>query len=170
MKKLFVIAALSLMGFSAQATHVLSDDVSTARPMWLCALGFEGQAQGLQLLVGSFKSQAIGELRCTDVVGGEYVQPIKVTIGAEPVALNLAIGIFEFVGGAAEISLFNNHPSEIFGTYIVVQGRAAFALGAGTFTAVRADTPALAMNISVEVVRGIGLQVGINKMTIEALK
>ncbi|MBX3018660.1 MAG: hypothetical protein KF767_12275 [Bdellovibrionaceae bacterium] len=161
MKKFIVAAALSLIGFAAQAGE--------ARPAWVCALGFEGQARGVQILVGSFKSVAYGEIRCTDLIGGEYVQPVKVTIGAEPVALNLAIGTFDFVGGAAEISLFNNQPSDLLGNYLVVQGRAAFALGAGAFTAVRVNIPNIALNISVEVMRGLGAQVGINKMRIEAI-
>ncbi len=161
MKKFIVAAALSLIGFAAQAGE--------ARPAWVCALGFEGEANGVQILVGHFSTVAYGQLACTDLMGGEYRQDVKITIGTEPIALNLAIGSFEFAGAAAEISLFNNHPTDLLGNYVVVQGRAAFALGAGAFTAVRVGLPNIAVNVSVEVMRGLGLQVGINQMRIEAL-
>lgn len=161
MKKFVVMAVMMLAGFAAKA-----DD---ARPVWACSMGFQGRGGGVQLLVGSFKSVAYGEIRCTDLIGGEYIQPVKITIGAEPVALNVGIGVFDFVGGAAQINLMNLQPNDLLGNYVVVQGRAAFALGAGVFTAVHSKFPSLALNISVELLSGLGIQAGVNWMRIEAI-
>lgn len=171
MKKLIVMTALSLFGFAAQAGEVSTQPApaETARPLWACVIGFEGEAHGIQLLVGTFRSTAVGEIRCTDSLGGTYVRPVKITMNTRPVALSVGIGDFAFAGVTAQISLFNAHPDVLLGNYVVARGHAALIAGLGAFTAVKADLPQLALQVSMQLGAGWGAHVGVQRMTIEAL-
>lgn len=170
MKKMFVMMALSLFAAAAHAeSPVVHPEADPARPLWACALAFEGEAYGIQVLVGTFRSVAVGEIRCTDSLGGRYVRPVRITMNTRPVALSLGIGEFSFAGVTGQISLFNAHPDVLLGRYYVARGHVALIAGAGAFTAVKADLPQLALQVSLQVGAGWGAHMGVQRMMIEAL-
>lgn len=161
MKKFLVMAALSLMGLAAHATE--------ARPLWVCGLHFEGEAQGVQLILGSFRTEAVGSIDCTDGVGGTYHRDVRVTMGNRFLSPAAGIGHFELAGASAEISLFNLHPDVLLGNYVVTQGQGALIGGVGAFTAVKVRPPQVAVQVSLQVMTGWGVHVGVHRMKIEAL-
>lgn len=162
MKKILVMAALSLMGLVAQA----QDD---SRPVWVCGLAFEGQSKGVQILLGRFRTEATGELRCTDAIGGTYVRPIRISMRSSFLSPTVGIGQFAIHGVSGQISLFNQNPEVLFGHYLVARGQAALVGGVAAFTAVRVSPPEVAMQLSLQVVTGFGVHVGIERMLIEPL-
>ena len=161
MKKFLMIATLSLLAFSAQANE--------GRAAWICGLNFHGESRGVQLLLGSFKTVATGELNCADGVGGVYKSPVRISMQSRFLAPTVGVGMFKMAGLATEISLLNSHPSVLFGNYLVAQGEVALVGGVGAFTAVRVSPPQIALNVSVQLLSGFGLEAGIQRMKIEPL-
>jgi hypothetical protein len=85
-------------------------------------------------------------------------------------APRVALGKFDVYGEAAQIGLFSNEPEDLLGTYLVAQGQGALVAGAGAMTAIHASIPHLTMQVSVQFVKGFGLNVGLTKMTLEEIK
>ncbi|MBX2996448.1 MAG: hypothetical protein KF681_16625 [Bdellovibrionaceae bacterium] len=174
MKAILLIAAM-ILGTGAQAfaqetvelNHVTTRE--EARPAWVCGLAFEGESQGLQFIIGSFRTVAYGELNCTDGLGGEYHRPVRVSMGTKFISPAIGIGTFRLAGVSAEISLFNLHPDVLLGQYVVAQGQVAFVGGVAAFTAVKVQPPQIAAQVSIQLLSGFGAHLGFHKMTIEAL-
>jgi hypothetical protein len=70
-------------------------------------------------------------------------------------------------GQAVEFSLLNLQPEDVLGTYYVAQGQAAVAGGVGVITAAKVGLPQLAIQVSLQFARGLGVNLGLNKMHIE---
>jgi hypothetical protein len=157
---LFTIATL----FATSAAH--ADQVTA--PLYQCALTFEAAGGGVQIIAGYFKLSGEGNIRCLDIAGNTEELPVKVTFKTKPLALNLAIGTFEMAGLASGIGVANG-PEALLGKYIVADAQAAVAVGVGANLSVHGGNEALTMNVGVNVTRGLGLQLGVTQMKIEAL-
>lgn len=164
--KTVLASVLFALGLSTSA-QAMEAPVYNELPLWGCGLEFRGEAQGIQILVGSFRSEATGELHCQDRLGNTYNREVYITMQTEPLSPTIGFGSFEFVGGAANITLLNHHPRELFGEYIVAQGRAAVIGGAGAFTAFRVGRRDVSLQISTQLVSGFGVEAGITRMLIE---
>ena len=158
MKKLMMIAMVSLAGLMAEA--------STAQPAYVCKIDFSGTSQGAQLLIGSFKTQAKGTLSCLDLTGVVTSTPVNITIASHLLSPTIGLGSFQITGSTAEVSLLNLAPSVLFGKYLVAQGQASLIGGAAAFTAVRVGLPELQLQVSLQVVSGYGVEAGLSTMTI----
>lgn len=180
MKKLVFMLTLSLFGMFAQAEtaevktvnneiSAAGNDVSINGRLWACGLAFKGTSKGLKVIVGHFTTTAYGTLHCKGVLGRHYSQDVMVTIGHHWFSPSVGVGYFKLAGVASEISLFNSSPEAILGNYHVGQADAAIIGGVGTFTAVKVGLPQLAFNVSLKLLFGLGVQVGIDKLTIESL-
>lgn len=179
MKKIALILALSLFGTFAQAetpeiqttdSAVSSNnEVSMNSRAWVCGLTFKGRSMGLKVIVGHFKTVAYGTLMCKGVLGSHFSQDVMITIGHHWFSPTVGVGYFKLAGLSSEISLFNSSPDVIFGKYKVAQVDAAVIGGVGSFTAVKVGLPQLAFNVSLKLLFGLGVQVGIDKLTIEPL-
>lgn len=161
MKKVLVSIAIVLGAMTAQA-H------GHAAPEWNCALGFKGEATGFKILLGTYEFNGKGTLSCISALGQTVSYPVNVTMDARPLSLQIAVGHMELVGEALEIALFDCNPADILGTYYVAQGQAAIGLGAGAVAATRVDLPEVAFQLSVELTKGLGFNLGLNRMKIEA--
>lgn len=178
MKRLAVILALSLCGIFAQAetpeiqpssNEVIANDVSVAGRAWACGLAFRGTSRGFKVILGKFSTVAYGVLHCKGLNGTDYRQDVMITIGHHWLSPTVGIGYFKLAGHASEISLFNLSPESILGNYKVAQVDAAVIGGVGTFTAVKLGLPQLAFNVSLKLLFGLGVQVGIDKLSIVPL-
>lgn len=173
MKKLLSFALLALVGFASPAAFALDAGAPTPlaieAPLWGCGLEFRGEGSGLQVLIGSFRSEAVGELHCQNRVGEVYHRQVALTMQTAPLSPTVGFGSFEFVGGAANITLLNHHPRELYGEYVVAQGRAAVIGGAGAFTAFRVGRRDISLQISTQLVRGFGVEAGISNLLIERM-
>lgn len=171
MKKIALILALSLFGIFAQAevpdTQSVGNDVSINSRAWVCGLSFTGTSMGVKVILGHFKTVAYGTLKCKGVLGTHYSQDVMVTIGHHWLSPTVGIGYFKLAGLTSEISLFNSSPEVILGNYGVATVDAAVIGGVGTFTAVKVGLPQLAFNVSLKLLFGLGVQVGIDKLSIE---
>jgi|GEM_PF-1402998 hypothetical protein len=178
MKKLLLILAFGFTGAFAHAQDVtpmidqdgmspMSDEL-TAQSAWVCGLHFKGTSKGIQLIVGKFTTVAYGTLHCKGFKG-TYTRDVKITMGGKCIGLTAGIGYFKIKGVSSEISLFNSDPSMILGKYLSVNGEAAIIGGVGTFAAVKVGMPQLAFNISVQLVGGLGLKAGVEKLRITAV-
>lgn len=173
MKKIAVILALSLAGVFAHAEtsemQPQSGDASINARVWACGLAFKGTSKGIKLIVGHFKTVAYGTLKCKGVPGQYYNRDVMITIGHHWIGPTVGVGYFKLAGVSSEISLLNASPDSILGKYKVAQGEAAIIGGVGAFTAVKVGLPQLAFNISLQLLKGIGVQVGIDKLRIDAI-
>lgn len=185
MKKVAMILALSIFGAFAQAetieypavpelqttSEVQADgnDVSANALAWVCALHFKGTARGVKVIVGRFKTVAYGTLACTSVLGRHFRRDVMITMGHHWFSPTVGIGWFKYVGAAPEISLFNCSPERLFGKYKVAEADAAIIAGAGSFTAVKLGLPQIAVAVSLKLMAGFGVHVGIDKMMITPL-
>ncbi|MFS4458710.1 hypothetical protein [Bdellovibrio sp. HCB2-146] len=172
MKKLALILAMSLMGAFAHANtdvQTLEGDMNAESiGAWTCGVKFTGTSKGFKIIIGSFKTVAYGTLKCVGLKR-TYTQKVKVEIGHHWIGPTAGIGYFKLAGKALEISLLNADPSVILGKYLVAQGEAAIIGGVGAFTAVKVGLPQLALNVSLQLLKGFGVQVGIDKMRISAI-
>lgn len=136
-------------------------------PLWTCGMEFDAEGKGLQLIVGKYEVKGQGNLSCISLAGEEVEVPIKVSIDSTPVALRVAFGALTAKGVSAEIALFANNPEDLLGNYLVARAEAAVIGGVGAFVATHADFPALVLNVGLEFTQGFGVNLGIEKMTIE---
>ncbi len=165
MKKTIVGLLMILVstGLTAQA----AETNELKQPLFECALTFKAHGGGIQLIVGSFKLQGPGKIHCRDIAGNEQEMNVKVTLGGSPVAPNIAFGTFKVAAVASGIGVASG-PEALLGTYYTAGGRAAFIIGAGTNLAVHGGSEALTLNLGLSLEKGVGLQVGLNRMKIEA--
>ena len=158
-----LIAVASLAGFSARA-----DENRVEKPLWDCALTFQAEGGGIQILVGYYKLEGTGHVRCVDIAGNKQVIPVKVTLGGSPIAPTIAVGHFRVVGLASGVGLATR-PEALLGKYYTVGARAGVVLGAGAQLAVRGGSESVTLNLALNVLEGIGLEVGFNKFKLEAM-
>ena len=163
MKKLF-LTTLTAALLSLSVSTFASENVV---PAWACNLNFKGHAAGLQVIVGAFSVKADGILTCISPLEEVKTIPVKIDMSSSLLAPRIGLGSFDVYGDAAQISLFNTAPEDLLGTYYVAAGQGAIVAGAGAMTAIHADIPELTMNVSVQFVKGFGLNLGFTKMTIE---
>jgi hypothetical protein len=166
MKKVLVtmMAALTMVGFVAQA-----DDNKLEAPLWECALTFSAQGGGLQIILGKFELSGPGKVSCVDIAGNTQVMKVKVTLGGDTLAPNVAFGRFKVAGVATGIGLASN-PEALLGKYYTASAHGALLAGAGANFAVHGRNEAVTMNVGISLAKGAGLQLGINKMRIKAVR
>lgn len=135
-------------------------------PAWACSLSFRGQAQGIKILLGHYQYNGKGDLNCVSALGHTAHYPVTVTMKAKAFSPQVALGRMELIGQAAEIALFDTNPESILGTYYVAQAQGAVLGGVGIITATRVDLPTMALKVSLQFARGLGINVGLNRMEI----
>lgn len=159
MKKLFLTAIVALF----MSVGAFAND--TVIPAWACSLNFKAHAQGFQVLVGKFDVKGRGVLRCVSAFEVRTI-PVRINMSTKYLAPRVAMGSFDVYGESAQIGLFAYNPEDLLGTYLIAEGQGTLVAGAGAMTAVRTTIPHLSMQVSVQFVRGFGLNVGVTTMTI----
>lgn len=159
------IAALAIIasGLTASAN-------TESVPAWACSLNFKGVSQGIQILIGYSEFKGTGTLRCTSATGEKVSYPLNVKMGASPLAPRISIGYMELYGESLQFALSSGTPEALLGDYLIAQGRAAIIGGVGAITAVRAADENLSLTLSLQLIRGIGLDLGFNSMTLSVAK
>ncbi len=160
MKSLLIAITLICSGVLAQAQSRISPTG------WACSMGFSGQATGVKLILGYYRYNAKGNLNCISASNERVSLPITVTMHASPISANISLSKMEMKGIAANISLLNTYPEAILGNYAVLQGSVAFIGGVGAMTAVHAELPSVTLNLSLQLVKGFGFNLGINRMIV----
>lgn len=135
-------------------------------PAWACSMGFKGEAQGVKVIVGTYNFEGKGDLFCVSPTGQTANYPVTVTMEARKFSPQIALGHMKLTGQAVEFSLFNLNPEDVLGTYYVAQGQAAVAGGVGVITAAKVGLPQLSLQVSLQFARGLGINLGLNKMVI----
>ncbi len=173
MKKLALLLAFTCFGTfaNAEVNDLQSSNVELSPNAvgWVCGFAFKGTSKGIKVIVKHFKTEAYGVLKCKGVPGQSFTRDVKITIGHHWIGATAGIGYFKLAGVSSEVSLLNCSPDKIFGKYVVAQGEGAIIGGVGAFTAVKVGLPQLAFNISIQLLKGLGVQVGVDKLTITAL-
>lgn len=152
------LAAIGTLSAPAQASE---------GPLWVCHLGFKGEAKGLQVIVGKFDISGKGEINCVDPIGRTQTLPVKIKMSSAPLAPRVAFGKFDVIGSSAEISLFNNDPHDMLGRYVVAQAQGAILGGVGVVTGAHVGVPDLSLQLSLQFIKGFGVNVGITTMKVE---
>ena len=179
MKKLLLILAFGFTGAFAHAQDVtpmidennmtpMMGDEMGAQGAWVCGLHFKGTSKGIQLIVGKFSTVAYGTIHCKSFKH-TWSRDVRVTMGGKCIGLTAGIGWFKLKGISSEFSLFNSDPNVILGKYLSVNGEAAIIGGVGTFAAAKVGMPQLAFNLSIQLTKGFGAKVGIEKLYITAV-
>lgn len=161
MKKMILAIAMVLGASSAHAFTA---------PAWACSLNFNGTAKGLKVIVGEYKFTGKGNLLCATPTGEVADYPVTVTMDAAPLSPQVSFGYMKLAGQAVEFSLLNLQPEDVLGTYYVAQGQAAVAGGVGVIAATKVGLPQLAIQVSLQFARGLGVNLGLNKLHIELAK
>lgn len=157
MKSVLVVMAMVFgLGLQAQA------DV----PAWACNMTFKGEAKGLKVIVGKYKLEAKGDLRCISASGVKESYPITLKAKSHFIGPQVAFGKMEFTGAAANVALFTNNPKDLLGNYLLVQGQASVIRGVGVLAAAHTDIPALTVNLSLQFTKGFGVNLGVEKLNI----
>lgn len=161
MKK-WLVAILTLGTLAAFSAHA---DVQ--KPVWDCALTFTAKGGGVQVILGKFQLSGPGNVRCVDVAGNTEVMPVRVIMGGSLVAANVALGYFHLAGVASGIGVASG-PQALLGNYVVVGAQAGFIVGAGANFSIHGGSEAVTLNLGVNVLSGLGAQVGITGVRIVA--
>lgn len=156
--KTILTLALIVSGSVASAAEV---------PAWLCAMNFEGVSKGVQILVGHSEFKGQGTVVCKAISGQEVSYPVKISMKAKPLAPKISLGVQKVYGESLKVALSTGNPEDLLGTYLIAQGRAAIIGGVGVITAVRASDKNLSFDLSLQVTKGLGLDLGFSKMKIE---
>lgn len=154
--KTVAVAAIMLSGAMAQA------DV----PAWLCNLNFNGVSKSVQIIIGKSEFNGKGTVRCVSASKEQVEFPVLVTMETKPIAPKIGLGKMHLYGEALQIALLNGAPESLLGNYLVLEGRAAVIGGVGVIAAVSANDERLAFNVSVQLIKGLGFDLGFRKMNI----
>lgn len=163
MKKILVLAlALACgLGFTHKA-----EAADAGGPLWVCQIGFKGEAKGFKVLLGKYQFQAAGNMNCVSILGHTVHYPVWLTMKALPLSPGIAIGKYKVYGQSGEISLFNCDPDELLGKYMIAQAHATILGGVGAITAVKLGNPQLALALSINVQKGFGFDLSVNQLRI----
>lgn len=157
MKK-FILAIAMVLGVSQAQAHSV--------PAWVCSMGFRGASEGFKLIYGSYAFNGRGSLLCTSPGGKTVNYPVIITMNARKFSPQVSFGRMKLVGKAVEFALFERNPEDILGTYYIAQGQAAVIGGAGAITATKVGFPEIVLHVSLQFARGLGVNLGLNKMVI----
>lgn len=156
---------LSAMALVFSANFAQAEKVEA--PLWTCSVAFDVKGGGVKLLVGDFTLRGPGQISCIDVTGNVQEIPVTVTMGGKPFSLTLAIGKMHLVGLATGVGIAGQ-PADLLGEYLVGSIRGAFFVGAGADVALHGARNALTLNAAIQGIKGAGVNVGFDNLTIEA--
>lgn len=159
MKKLIV--ALFTFGILAAA----SAHADVQQPVWQCALTFTASGGGVQIIVGEFRMSGPGKISCVDVAGNTQVMPVTVIMGGSVVAANAGIGYFKLAGAASGIGVASG-PQDLLGGYVNAGAEVGVIVGGGANLSLHGGHSAVTLNLGLNVLAGLGLQVGITGVEI----
>jgi len=168
MKKiLFLTLALSF-GFAGFG-HTEAQAARRSAPLWVCQLGFKGDATGFKIILGYYAFNGVGRVNCVSAIGDTVSYPVSLKMKAAPLSPSIALGRYTLYGQSAKISLFNTNPDDILGRYMVAQTHATIIGGVGAITAVKVGNPQLALTVSLQFSRGFGVDLALNQLTISRI-
>lgn len=162
-----VLAAMAFL-FGTQWAQAKTYETQVTAPVWECALTFNVQGGGLKFLVGHFQLEGQGLISCMDVLGNTEQIPVYVTVGGKPLSLSAGIGRMQMVGMASGVGIAGQ-PEDLLGDYTIVGVRGSLLVGAGADLALRASHRAITLNMAVQLVSGLGINAGLDNITIERL-
>ena len=155
----------------AKTTVVLailaSGAMAQAAPAWLCNLNFQGKSKSVQVLIGVSEFNGTGTVRCIAPNHAEVEYPVTVTMKSKPLAPRIGLGKFEIYGEALQVAVSSANPEALLGKYLVAEARAGVGAGAGAIVAVHAQDKTLSLTLSLQVVKGFGVELGFRTMKIE---
>ncbi len=168
MKNLNMILATAAILFLSPMSFARTEAPQITAPVWDCALSFNVKGGGLKLFVGHFQMEGQGQISCMDLWGNTEQIPVYVTLGGKPVSLSAGIGKMQMVGLATGIGVAGQ-PNDLLGNYVVAGVRGSLLVGGGLDLALHATHRALTLNTSLQLVSGLGVNVGVDYLTIERL-
>ena len=136
------------------------------KPLWVCSMNFEGKSKSVQVLVGKSEFEGAGTVSCISSTNEKAELPVIVTMETKPLAPYIGIGKMKLYGEALQLPLFGT-PETLLGKYVVVEARGSLKRGAGVIAAVHADNDGVALNVSLQLIKGFGFDLGIRKMKIK---
>ena len=134
-------------------------------PAWVCAMNFTGTSKSVQIIVGKSEFKGAGTVRCVSASNERVEYPVTISMHSH-FAPRIGLGKMKLYGEALQVAIAGN-PESLLGTYLVAEGRAAIGVGAGFIAAVKADDDSVALNLSLQLVTGGGVELGFRKMKIE---
>jgi hypothetical protein len=93
--------------------------------------------------------------------------PVKITMHADPISVNISAGHVELEGAATSIPLYTLSPEALVGDYGVIQSNLAIGMGFGSFTGTKLDGSDLSLPFSLRLTKGLGFNFGITNMSIQ---
>ncbi|MGZ3727043.1 MAG: hypothetical protein ACXWQQ_14695 [Pseudobdellovibrio sp.] len=135
------------------------------KPAWVCSLNFQGTTKGVQLIIGKSEFNGAGTISCVSSKEERTSLPVTVKMHSGIIAPRIGVGVMELYGEALQVPVFGT-PESLLGSYVVAEGRAALVGGAGVLAAVHAGDNGLALDVSLQLVKGIGFDIGFRQMDI----
>lgn len=153
------IVALTIVTAGAMAQ-------ADVKPLWVCSMNFEGKSKSVQVIVGKSEFEGAGTIRCVSSNNEQAELPVIVTMQTKPVAPFIGLGKMKLYGEALQLPLFGT-PETLLGSYIVTEARGSLKRGVGVIAAIHADNDGVALNVSLQLIKGFGFDLGIRKMKIK---
>jgi hypothetical protein len=160
------ILALVAGLFTAHMLNAAEPIEMPANPLYSCNLSFQAIGDGFQVIGGEYTIEGDGFIQCNSQAGLTEM-PVKITMNAAPLSLNVAIGHIEVEGTATDIPLYTLTPEALIGDYGITQANLAIGAGFGLFTGTKVDASDIVLPISLKLIRGLGLNFGLTGMTIQ---
>lgn len=135
---------------------------------WSCQLQFEAKGRGLQVIIGKFKMTGPGMMSCENAAGARKEIPVKVTMGGKFFQPQIAAGWLTVKGIAKGIGI-SDAPESLLGTYYLANAQVAVIGGLGAsagFDVERNDN--LSFNVNLQVTKGFGIALGVERFELEA--
>lgn len=158
MKSLLSIAALTFaIGSTAEANE-----------KWNCNMQFEAKGGGIQLVIGHYEMQGTGTLNCTSSENEQRAIPVQVKMGGKFFQPKIAFGYMK-TKGTAQILGLDAAPETVLGKYHVLNAEAAVLAGLGANVGLELKNDHdFKLQLGLQVVKGLGLAVGVETIQISA--
>lgn len=158
MKTLLTVAAMTLaIGATAEANE-----------KWNCNMQFNAKGGGIQLIIGHYEMNGTGTINCTSSANEQKSIPVQVKMGGKFFQPKIAFGHMK-TKGTAQVFGLEAAPETLFGKYHVLNAEAAVLAGVGASIGLELKNDHdLKFALALEVVKGLGLAVGVETITISA--
>jgi hypothetical protein len=152
---------------AADCEHPITAPAAPTNPLYSCDLNFQAVGEGMKVIAGEYTLEGEGVITCAGQSGLTEEMPVRITMNAAPISLNVAIGQIEVEGNASNVALYTLTPEALIGEYGITQANLAIGAGFGMLTGTKLDASDVVLPMSMKLIKGLGFDFGITSMTIE---
>lgn len=166
MKKMIGLFLSVLMTSSFFALPAFAKDGKVSSILYVCGMTFKASGKSASIILGFTYLKGEGELSCYDILTG-VTQKIPISVKLRGPAVGLSYQSVEVSAKIAGVGI-SRGPESLLGRYLAVRESAALGIGVGVTKSLRVAKDAVVVNLSVQGVKGIGAQIDILSVDVQA--